>query len=141
MNEAKDDYCVHRWDGGDPARLCLACGQIRTFPDSPDNPLILWPGKSCTLDPLGLPRQVKKVIAQVAQRGRLPKVEKLTGIPMSTLRAWVGAYCRAPGKQGGPPIAAEAMPVVAPEVAVVTPDIYFTPPIVRYHGRHRIYQF
>jgi len=96
MNELINDYCDHHWDGAAPARICLTCGQIRTFPDPyGSNPQILWPEKGCEDNPRDLPVHTKRIIAQVAKRNKIKIVEKLTGIPMHVLRAWVGAYCRA----------------------------------------------
>jgi len=101
MNENKNDDCDHKWDSDTPVRLCLRCGQIRTFPNGDPNPRVLWPGRETKDDPLQLPKADKVLIAGVAQRDGAKKAAEVTGITMITLRAWIGAYCRKPTEPRG----------------------------------------
>jgi len=94
MNEHINGHCDHRWDNDSAVRICLNCGQIRTFSRGQENPRIIWPERGINTDPLQLPQHDKALVAGLA-KGRIKTVEKLTGIPMHILRAWVGAYCRA----------------------------------------------
>jgi len=92
-----DDGCEHKWDSDNFLRVCLECGQLRTFPgkETKEEPLVLWPGKGAEGDPKVLfSRQQKTIIAFMAKDKGLKELAKLTGIPVLVLRGWVGAYCR-----------------------------------------------
>ncbi len=89
--------CNHEWSSGDVTRACLSCGQIRTFPaDSKVQPKILWQDKHSQVDLKELPAVDKAEIARLAKAEGVREVEGWTRIPMTTLRAWVGTYCREP---------------------------------------------
>lgn len=116
MNENENEDCDHKWDSDDPVRLCLRCGQIRTFPNGDPNPRVLWPGRETKDDPIQLPKADKTLIASVAQRFGAKKAAKVTGITMITLRAWIGAYCRKPPEPRGVHSPISALPTPQREV-------------------------
>ena len=96
MNKTIVEECTHLWDSDKPVRLCVACGQIRTFPNGDDNPRVLWPGKDTKDDPLQLVSSDKALIAVVAHRFGAKKTGQYSGIPWGTLRPWISVFCREP---------------------------------------------
>lgn len=109
--------CEHRWDSDDEVRLCLKCGEVRTFPTGKENPRVVWSGRSAESDPLQVPWADKALIARVAkghvaQGTTLKRLAELTGINMFLLRGWVGALSR--GKKEEPAVEEEAPAAPAP---------------------------
>ena len=122
MTGPNDDECEHKWDSDKYLRVCLECGQLRTFPgkETKEEPLVLWKGKGAEGNPKELfSRQQKTIIAFMAKDMGLKKLAKLTGIHVLVLRGWVGAYCRTE-----PPVTPEP----APAVPRPTVQIFAAPP-------------
>ena len=107
------DYedCEHRWNSGDDTRVCLKCGQVRTFPAGDDAPAVLWMGKGNDSDPTALPKQWKSAIAYLAKTFGPSKFIELTGLSLSVVRGWLGAYCR-PVKAKQPKVDPPAVPAI-----------------------------
>lgn len=98
--------CEHQWDSDREERLCVLCGEVRTFPTGEELPRVIWPGRGAELDPVQLPWADKALIAKTAKGHDFKKVKKLTGISIFLLRGWVGASSR--GKKAGPAAKEEA---------------------------------
>ena len=92
----KYEDCEHKWNSGDDIRVCLKCGQVRTFPAGDDAPVVLWVSRGDDRDPTALPKQWKSAIAHLAKTFGIRELIALTGIPLSIIRGWVGAYCHKP---------------------------------------------
>ena len=115
------DYedCEHKWNSGDDIRVCLKCGQVRTFPTGEDAPVVLWVSRGDDRDPTALPKQWKSAIAHLAKTFGPSKFIELTGLPLSAIRGWIGAYCRQV-KAKQPKVDPPAVPsVTQPEVEPV----------------------
>jgi len=148
VNKLNDDDCEHKWNSDKYLRVCLECGQLRTFPgkETKEEPLVLWPGKGAEGDPKVLfSRQQKTIIAFMAKDMGLKELAKLTGMPVLVLRGWVGAYCR---KE--PPVTPEPAPEVprptvqifagaAGECAICTGDIQDSPFYLQVEGNRRFW--
>ena len=70
----------------DQQKICIACGQVQEGTMTID--------KERESEEVTISKDAKIAIAQEAkQNGIKPTAEK-HGLPMGTVRAWVGAYCR-----------------------------------------------
>jgi len=92
--------CKHYWiiDNHNVGR-CKNCGAVAQFDwEGKKPPIVIREGdKNMEWESLsGLTAIEKAEIARRA-RGRIKEVAEETGIPWTTIRAWIGAYCR--GKQ------------------------------------------
>lgn len=97
VGEPHRHYCDHDWDSGRYLRVCLKCGQLRTFPgrEVEEEPKVLWPGRGAEGDPqLPLSKQQESAIAHLAEEMGIKKLEKVSGVPVTLLHSWVEAYCR-----------------------------------------------
>jgi len=67
---------------------------VRTFPKGDKEPKVIWQGIDDKRNPLELPAEDKSILAHFTKELGLKKAADCIKIPMFTLRAWVGAYCR-----------------------------------------------
>lgn len=97
MGNSYHDYCDHDWHSDWYLRVCLKCGQLRTFPgrEVEEEPKVLWPRRGAKVDPQELfSKQQKSAIAHLAKEMGISKLAKVSGIPVTLLRAWVVLWGR-----------------------------------------------
>ena len=124
-----NEDCDHQWGSDGYLRVCNKCGQLRTFPGKgvEEEPVVLWPGKGAEADPKLLSKHSKSDIAHLAKEMGVKKMVKVSGLPMTAVRGWVGSYCRGEKVVAAPLPTVQIFAGAAGECAICTGEILASP--------------
>lgn len=90
--------CDHKWNSSREIRICLKCGQVRTFPANNGNGKIVWLGSEDKRIPNEVPNEDKKILATLAREEGVKIIAEYNGLPVRTLSAWTASYSKQKAK-------------------------------------------